>query len=49
LDPRVIPAGDASIPNEVFNLIKSIVGADVSGLPALVLLPLAIDGGKGLG
>jgi amino acid permease len=33
-DDNVIPAGDASIPNEVFNVIKSIVGAGVLGLPA---------------
>jgi amino acid permease len=33
-DDSVIPAGDASIPNEVFNVIKSIVGAGVLGLPA---------------
>jgi hypothetical protein len=31
---NIIPAGDASIPNEVFNVIKSIVGAGVLGLPA---------------
>lgn len=33
-DESIIPTGTASMPNEVFNLVKSIVGAGVLGLPA---------------
>jgi hypothetical protein len=31
---EVVSGGTASIPNEIFNLVKSIVGAGVLSLPA---------------
>jgi len=36
--------GTASIPNEIFNLVKSIVGAGVLSLPAGTLLSFIVYG-----